>query len=229
MSIIRIVKDKDFFVASNVPFNDKNLSWEARGMMGYFLSKPDDWQVMFGNLVKAGTAKDFKVRKVLKELEEHGYLERKRIANDKGQYEWVSTIFEVPAILRKSTRGKPARGKSIDGKPQDIISTESLNTNTPNTESSSSPLAPATPGEKILFELLAKEAKAKGRRSPKRFPTLVCKEEFNKAEERLGKNLNAAIRTALKNGIASIPKITAYISKFNPKKGKSSFEERMKR
>jgi len=42
MSIIRVKKDKGYFVASNKPFNNKNLSWEARGILGYLLSKPDD-------------------------------------------------------------------------------------------------------------------------------------------------------------------------------------------
>ena len=63
MSVIRVKKDKNFFAASNEPFNDDRLTWEARGVMGYLLSKPDDWQVRFNDLVKRGPAGDHKVRR----------------------------------------------------------------------------------------------------------------------------------------------------------------------
>ena len=68
MSIIRVKKDKNYFAASNVPFNDKRLSWEARGVMGYLLSKPDNWQVRFDDLVNQGDAKRFKLRRILRNL-----------------------------------------------------------------------------------------------------------------------------------------------------------------
>jgi hypothetical protein len=50
--IIRVQKNMNYFCASNVPFNDARLSWEARGVMGYFLSKPDNWRVNTTDLWK---------------------------------------------------------------------------------------------------------------------------------------------------------------------------------
>jgi len=148
MSVIRVKKDKNFFAASNVPFNDENLSWEARGVMGYLLSKPDDWQVRFTDLVNKGSAGAYKIRKILKELEENGYLNREKYRTEGGTYDWVSIIYETPAMSRELIYGDPTGGgeeetdpisgntiyqSTIYGKPRDILNTESLNTNL-NTE-----------------------------------------------------------------------------------------------
>ena len=73
MSIIRVEKDNNYFAASNEPFNDTSLTWEARGMMGYLLSKPNGWQVRFNDLINKGPAGKYKVRSILKELEQHEF------------------------------------------------------------------------------------------------------------------------------------------------------------
>jgi len=127
-AIIRIKKENNYFAVSNQPFNDDRLSWEARGVIGYLLSKPDDWTVRFHDLVKQGPAGDHKLRRILKELKDTGYLERERIQGKGGKFEWQSTIYEAPTISRLSTDGKTTRGLSTRGKPRDIVSTELTNT-----------------------------------------------------------------------------------------------------
>lgn len=121
MSIIRVVKDKGYFAVSNVPFNDINLSWEARGIMGYLLSKPDGWQVNVSDLIKSGGAKLHKIRRILKELETHGYLKRKQTQDGQGKIIWISTVYETP---NKTIGRLPVDGSPVDGKPMDIVSTE---------------------------------------------------------------------------------------------------------
>ena len=130
MSIIRVKKDNNYFASSNEPFNDERLSWEARGIMGYLLSKPDDWQVRFYDLVRSGPAGEHKMRRILKELEKYKYLERERIQKDDGKFDWISTVYENSTISRKPLDGDTIYGLSIDGsptggKPPDIVSTES--------------------------------------------------------------------------------------------------------
>ena len=139
MSIIRVKKDKNYFAASNKPFNDKQLSWEARGVMGYLLSKPDEWRVRFYDLVQQGPAGEHKIRRILKELEELGYMERERIKTSDGKFDWITTVYETSAISRLpiyglSTDGSPTGGVSTDGKPRDITSTELASTELISTE-----------------------------------------------------------------------------------------------
>ena len=119
--IIRVKKDKGYFVASNKPFNDKDLSWEARGVLAYLLSKPDDWTVRNGDIYKQGPAGINKVKRILGELQEAGYLQRTRFRKSDGTFEWESTIYETPPTIAPKTTD----GLSTDGKQCHILSTES--------------------------------------------------------------------------------------------------------
>lgn len=74
------------------------------------------------------------------------------------------------------------------------------------------PLLPDTPAAHILFDKLAIEANAKGRRPAQKFPSWACKEKFDIAAINLNGTLEAAINKALENGITAIPKIVNYIS-----------------
>ena len=49
--IFRIPKEKGYSVLSNIPATDKDLSFEARGMLWYLLTKPDDWIVRDFDLI----------------------------------------------------------------------------------------------------------------------------------------------------------------------------------
>jgi len=85
-----------YFVVDNALFNDESLSWEARGLMGYLLSKPDHWQVRLHDLMKRGPAGEHKLRRILRELLHAGYLQRWRIKRPDGTFDWVTTIHEAP-------------------------------------------------------------------------------------------------------------------------------------
>jgi hypothetical protein len=163
MSVIRIKKDTNFFAASNVPFNDIELSWEARGLMGYLLSKSDNWQIMFNDLVKKGPAGAHKIRRILRELQDKGYLKRERKQGEGGKFYWESVVYETPTISRKSIDGETIlrssiNGSSIYGKSRDILSTESPNTELSKKEGAGKkqPASPPPPvngsGEKTVHQ-----------------------------------------------------------------------------
>lgn len=76
--------------------NDGNLSYKARGIAGYILSKPDDWVVIISDLVKNSTDGEKAVRSGLKELKETRYLQRYAVyENGKVAY-WESILSEEP-------------------------------------------------------------------------------------------------------------------------------------
>lgn len=97
-TIVRLPKVEKYFVAANAVFSDDQLSWEARGLMGYLLSKPDDWQVRLFDLVRRGPAGEHKIRRMLRELEAAGYMRRKRIRRVDGTFGWAVHIFEDPSL-----------------------------------------------------------------------------------------------------------------------------------
>lgn len=134
MSIIRVRKDTNYFTASNIPFNDKRLSWESRGLIGYLLSKPDHWETRIDDLEKQGPAKTHKLRRMLAELRKAGYMNRVRLTLDGGKFDWLTEVFEDPKQnpRRASSGGFSTSGLSTTGKPHDIVITDLVSTESNN-------------------------------------------------------------------------------------------------
>lgn len=142
--IIRVKKEEKYFVASNELFNDKALSWEARGVMGYLLSKPDNWTVRTRDLVRQSPAGMHKVTRILSELKKAGYIRRERRRLDNGRFEWETVVYESSTIPRLSSNGLsidglPVDGSSVNGESPHIVNTDSPTTDLPNTNGTKSP------------------------------------------------------------------------------------------
>lgn len=95
--IVRVKKNRYLpYVMINKELTENSkLSWEARGVMCYLLGKPDDWQIMMRDLVNRGPGKWGRMRRILKELSEAGYIYRER-RHVKGRWCWESTVYENP-------------------------------------------------------------------------------------------------------------------------------------
>ena len=97
MSVFRINKTNNYTVMSNHHFKEKKMSLKAKGLLSLMLSLPDDWDYSISGL--ATLSKDGKdsIMSALSELEKFGYLTRKRLTNEKGQFAGVEyNIFEIP-------------------------------------------------------------------------------------------------------------------------------------
>jgi len=104
MSIVRAERKSQFYTLPNATIEDDRLSWEARGMLVYLLSKPDHWKVLMPDLIKRTrnalgkrSGRD-KVYGILRELRKAGYLcmTRKR---EGGEFTGVDyEISEVPDL-----------------------------------------------------------------------------------------------------------------------------------
>lgn len=97
MSVIRIHKTKNFTVMSNHHFKEKKMSLKAKGLLSLMLSLPDDWNYSVAGLVTLSKDGKDSVMTALAELEKFGYLTRKQLFNEKGQFSGVEYhIFEEP-------------------------------------------------------------------------------------------------------------------------------------
>lgn len=77
--IRRGVRNVRFTMVANATLEDDRLSIEARWLISYLLSKPDNWIIRPRDLKKkSGRGRD-KVRAMMKELEEAGYLVREKV------------------------------------------------------------------------------------------------------------------------------------------------------
>jgi hypothetical protein len=106
--IIRVSKKNRYSIISNVPINDKRLSWESSGLHTWLMSKPDTWEVNRAAIVKVRKAGRDKVTRMLAELGNCGYLTREKHRGQDGRFHWVSVLYEEP---NHENHG----GKTVDG------------------------------------------------------------------------------------------------------------------
>ena len=97
MGIVRVSKRDRWVTIDKTGLEDSRLSFKAKGLLAFLLSKPDNWQARISHLAKVGPDGNTAVRSGLNELEEYGYLIRKPVRNDDGTIkEWESIIYEIP-------------------------------------------------------------------------------------------------------------------------------------
>lgn len=96
--IIRTRKRNNYTVVDKTPFEDERLTWAARGLLAYLLTKPDDWRVRVNDLLhKAPMCGRDQLRGILAEIEAYGYLTRERIWNPKTKkIDWETIVHEAP-------------------------------------------------------------------------------------------------------------------------------------
>ena len=115
-NILRVEKNADnpFVQMHKFPINDERLSYKAKGILCYLLSKPDDWQVYEVDLQNHADDGKTSVSNGIKELMEYGYIEREIRRNEKGHFKGYNyTVYEVPpengfSDIGLSENGKPA-------------------------------------------------------------------------------------------------------------------------
>ena len=123
---------------------DTRLSLEARGLYVMMMSLPDNWKYSIGGLASvAGCGKD-KVRRLVSQLEEVGYLVREQ-ARSSGKFGENTYVLQsmAPPLSENTDNGKnrqrktpptrkPSTGNTVDGNPDTNISINNIN-NTPPT------------------------------------------------------------------------------------------------
>lgn len=78
-TIIRARRRHRFLIIDQRAIEDDRLSWAARGLLGYLLSKPDDWKVLVNDLRKRGDLGRDGIYRLLKELRTVGYARYVRL------------------------------------------------------------------------------------------------------------------------------------------------------
>jgi len=173
--IIRVNKSENYAMIRNEVLTDKRLSWEARGVLAYLLSKPNHWIVRNADLLAAGNAGRKKMRRILQELKDAGYMHRERERQPDGTFAWVTIIHEgaysnphhtpdMGGDEQAAPRGpKRAHGdakndstmgpSAAGGKRAHIVNTESVNTDMEGANAPSRAKARRRRGDPVLMEL----------------------------------------------------------------------------
>lgn len=92
--------------------SDDGISWKAKGILIYLLSKPDDWVTYQTDIEKRSTDGRDSVRSGIKELIDAGYMERIRV-REKGRFKgWEYSVYEYPQITESTENGFSEVGKT---------------------------------------------------------------------------------------------------------------------
>ena len=100
----------DKYTAVNNDFvQDKVLSWEARGLLLYILSKPDDWDIYLDELIKNSSSPPNRTKTAFRELIEAGYIYRTRCSMGYKKFKW----FKFASDKKMNTQTKSAFDKQV--------------------------------------------------------------------------------------------------------------------
>jgi hypothetical protein len=95
MTIERAPRRTNWTVIDQDTLNDPRLSFRARGILAWILDKPDNWRTTSTALARVGKEGRDAIRAALNELEDAGYLVRRRNRTDDGRWYMTTHVMEV--------------------------------------------------------------------------------------------------------------------------------------
>lgn len=99
-TIFRTIKNKDhpFVMMDRRPIENSELTWGAKGVLAYLLSRPDNWTVRLRDLCNRSPDGVYKIRGYLRELTSAGHIYRKKEVDPKTKriVEYTLEVYELP-------------------------------------------------------------------------------------------------------------------------------------
>ena len=141
--VVRVNKNTNYTVMSNIHLMDRNLSLKAKGLLSVVLSLPDDWEYSVTGLAAISKEKESAISSALKELKEEGYLVvTKKMPNEtrSGRIEYEWDFYEHPHKQEVKKQGIENQGLEyltleVQGlEDQGQLNTNKVNTNILNTK-----------------------------------------------------------------------------------------------
>lgn len=163
--IVRVADRKRYTVIDNQAIEDARLSWRALGLLAYLLSRPDNWEANYRHLASLRGDGQHSIRSVLKELEEMGYIERRRERDASGKFQWVQVIYENSRVAPCGDSPRMVAQRAVDHAMVDQRAVEGAEGKTEDPI----PDVPSTETKaeaERLCELLAERMEANGCKRP---------------------------------------------------------------
>lgn len=128
MSKFIINRNDNYVVMGNYHLRDKGLSLKAKGLLSLMFSLPNKWDYSLQGLIAINKENETAITNILKELKELNYLNIKKTRNDKGTYEYIYDIYEMPYSLIKPNPHYPGvENPGVDNEVQINIDNKVLN------------------------------------------------------------------------------------------------------
>ena len=89
----------NFTVVPNQILNDGRISFKAKGLLVFILSKPDHWRTTTSHLASIGPDGRQAIQSMMRELEQAGYVVRRRYQDSAtGQWRYDVLVFDCPHL-----------------------------------------------------------------------------------------------------------------------------------
>lgn len=134
MSVIRVHKNNNYTVMSNVHLRDKELSLKAKGLLSIMLSLPEDWAYSISGLCSICKESETAVKSALDELKTKKYVVVNREEPSKengGRIRYNYDVYEEPKVEIQEVEKQGVENLGVEF--QGIESMSLLNTNILNT------------------------------------------------------------------------------------------------
>lgn len=135
--IIRAARPhQNYTVVHNELIEDQRLTWKARGILVFLLSKPDHWRTTAAYLASQSPEGVHSVRAGLQQLEQAGYVRRIKKQNSRGQWSTYTVVFDRPQPVDNYVEKvgylstEPKSGFQKFGEPDSLVSTDLASTET---------------------------------------------------------------------------------------------------
>lgn len=119
MAVFRVDKTKDYVVMSNYHLRDKNLTLKAKGLLSWMLSNTEGWDYSVAGIVEVMKENRDAINSALTELEDYGYLTRRKI-RDGGKFGGVEYLITEKPFTENPITVNPITVNPTTEKPQQI-------------------------------------------------------------------------------------------------------------
>lgn len=105
-TVLRVRKDRNYkTISTKAVADDDRLSWKAKGLHTYLVSRPDGWKFRHADLVNRASDGKYSVTSGIEKLEACGYLRIEHV-RDNGRFAGtVWTVSEVPMASGEAGAG----------------------------------------------------------------------------------------------------------------------------
>ena len=110
----KLIIKRRYGTIPNDLLNSSDISFKAKGLYAYIQSKPENWEFSAERISKQVKEGLPSVVSALKELENFGYLVRKRYQNNRGFWVVDYLLYEIP-IEENLYTGNPIQENPIIG------------------------------------------------------------------------------------------------------------------
>ena len=139
MATFRTIKESGDFVTVHKSFVfDDNLSAKAKGILLYFLSRPDDWQIYTSEVVKHMNDGQKSINSGIQELIQTGYVIRTRKRKENGDFNGFEyLVYEKPKQIGEMPFGENAKRENAKRENAKGLTTNNNSTNNDLTNNNS--------------------------------------------------------------------------------------------